>query len=52
MRTFESVSVSAGEREFRWDLLDQGGLPVANGLYFARLRANGRVLMRRIAVLR
>ena len=52
MCTFETASVPAGEREFRWDLLDQAGRPVANGLYFARLRTNGRVLMRRIAVLR
>ena len=52
LRTFEATSVPAGEREFRWDLQDQLGRPVANGLYFVRLRANARVLMRRIIVLR
>ena len=42
----------AGEHTVRWDLRGEAGTVVANGLYFARLEAEGRTLTQRFSVAR
>lgn len=42
----------AGEHSSAWDLSDDGGRAVGAGLYFARFEAEGRTLVRRVAVTR
>jgi hypothetical protein len=42
----------AGQHAIRWDLRDDAGRPVANGLYLVRLTAEGRTLTRRLAAIR
>ena len=39
-----------GERDVAWDLRDEGGARVADGIYFMRLEVEGRRITRRIAV--
>lgn len=52
VRGFAPGIVPMGEHELRWDLRDDRGRAVANGIYFARLHHHGHVLSRRIIVLR
>jgi hypothetical protein len=42
----------AGPHEIRWDLRDDAGQLVANGLYFARLVVSGRPFLQRVVLLR
>jgi hypothetical protein len=50
VRSLVSGPQAAGERSAAWDLRDANGRIVGAGLYFARLDAGGRSLVRRIAV--
>ncbi len=50
VRTLASGTQEAGEHAATWDVRDAGGRIVGAGLYFARLDAGGRTLVRRIAV--
>jgi hypothetical protein len=44
--------LEAGHRTIGWDLRDGAGAPVAGGLYFLRLRAEGVTRMERLSVVR
>ncbi|MCC6653357.1 MAG: hypothetical protein IT348_19555 [Candidatus Eisenbacteria bacterium] len=48
VRTLVSGSLEAGEHAIRWDGRDDGGRPVAAGLYFAKLESPGFAATRRI----
>jgi hypothetical protein len=48
---FEGL-LSAGGHDLRWDLRNDTGTKVGNGLYFVRLSTNGRVLVERLATVR
>jgi flagellar hook assembly protein FlgD len=48
VRTIASGSYPAGRSEFRWRGEDERGNRVTAGLYFARLRADGSEIVRRI----
>jgi hypothetical protein len=50
VRTLADGDRPAGEHATTWDLRDGAGRGVGAGLYFARLEAGGRTLVRRIAV--
>lgn len=52
VRTLAAGEWPAGRHEARWDGRDAAGARVAPGLYFARLEAGGRVLVRRVALVR
>ena len=43
VRDLESASYRPGRHETRWDARDRNGRPVASGIYFAKLVADGRV---------
>lgn len=50
VRSLASGALPAGEHAATWDLRDASGHGVGAGLYFARLEAGGRTLVRRVAV--
>jgi subtilisin family serine protease len=50
VRVLAEGTFAGGPRSFAWDLRDANGRPSPAGLYFARLEADGRVQVRRIAV--
>jgi hypothetical protein len=50
VRALASGAQAAGEHAVAWNLQDANGRNVGAGLYFARLEAGGRTLVRRIAV--
>jgi hypothetical protein len=52
VRELAAGRVEAGRYARRWDLADGAGRPVAPGVYFARLDALDRVLVRRLVVIR
>jgi hypothetical protein len=52
VRTLAAGELPAGERVFTWDGRDDGGHPVPSALYFVRLETEGRVIGRRLAVVR
>ncbi len=52
VRELVSGPVAAGEHSEPWNLKDAGGRSAGAGLYFARLEADGRVLVRRMTVVR
>ncbi|NOT32839.1 MAG: hypothetical protein HOP12_01580 [Candidatus Eisenbacteria bacterium] len=52
VRTLESALRPPGEHQARWDLSNDAGRPVKAGVYFARLEAEGRHIVRRLAVTR
>jgi hypothetical protein len=49
VRTLLAGEIAAGEHRVAWDGRDDGGRPVAAGLYFVRLAADGRVANHRLA---
>jgi hypothetical protein len=50
VRTLAQGPLAAGEYEVRFDLRDGAGRTVPRGLYFVRLEAGGRTLVRRLAI--
>jgi hypothetical protein len=52
LRVLMSGRQPAGEFDLRWDGRDDGGRPVASGLYFVRLQAGGRTLTQRLVTTR
>lgn len=52
VRVLLDRAAGAGRTEVRWDGRDAGGVPVASGVYLARLEAGSVVGHRKIAVLR
>jgi hypothetical protein len=52
MRAMIDGILPGGVHAMPWSLADDGGRPVANGIYFARLETQGRTFVRRIAVMR
>jgi 3',5'-cyclic AMP phosphodiesterase CpdA len=52
VRVLEDASLDAGPHALRWDGRDDGGRPVASGIYFAIVNADGTVARTRIARLR
>jgi len=52
VRTLEPGPAGAGRRTVAWDGRDARALPVAAGVYFARLEVAGEVRMRAVTVLR
>ncbi len=52
VRTLASGEQVAGEHAVAWDLRDDTGHAVGAGLYFARMDAEGRSFVRRVAVTR
>ena len=48
VRGLSSGVLSAGPHEVEWDGRDQSGRPVADGIYFVRLEALGRIATRRM----
>jgi len=52
VRTLVDGEHAAGVHQVRWDARDEQGAPVAAGLYYVRLQADGRTQTHRIAVVR
>jgi flagellar hook assembly protein FlgD len=52
VRTIESGDVVAGRHAYIWDGRDDAGHPVASGLYFTRLAAQGRSFSKKILLTR
>lgn len=50
-RLFDGMR-EAGAQVTGWDLYDDAGHPVRNGVYFGRVRAGGESVVSRIAVMR
>jgi hypothetical protein len=50
VRTVSEGRLEAGQYQLPFDLRDSGGRRVPNGLYFVRLKAGGRTLVRRLAI--
>lgn len=47
-RTLVSATLAAGGHQVRWDGRDDQGRPVSAGVYFARMEAEGTVLVRKV----
>lgn len=52
VRTLLDQELAAGEHRILWDGRDEGGVPVASGVYWARLVAAGEQSRQRMVVLR
>lgn len=52
VRTLVDGALGAGPHEATWDARDDAGHPVGPGLYFVRLAAAGRVVSRKVGVVR
>jgi hypothetical protein len=52
VRTVSSGRMEAGEHSLAFDLRDDDGRQIPSGLYFVRLEAAGRALVRRLAILK
>ena len=52
LRTLVTGTVPGGERTVSWDGRDDQGHPVASGVYFCRLRTEGRVWTERMVLMR
>jgi hypothetical protein len=52
VRVLLQGAAPAGEHALAWDGRDDAGRPVASGIYFVRLGAEGRTLTRRIVAIR
>jgi hypothetical protein len=52
VRSLARGAVLAGRHSVAWDLRDDAGRAVPNGLYYARLKVADRMLMHRVVVLR
>jgi hypothetical protein len=52
VRTLVDSYLSAGRRSVSWDGLDDGGAPVASGVYFLRLEAGGDFSTRSVNLLK
>lgn len=52
VRTLLDAERAAGEQVVAWDGGGADGAPIAPGMYFARLEAEGRSLVRRVAIVR
>ena len=52
VRALVEGTLPAGAHDLRWDLRNDSGAMVGNGLYFVRLSASGRVLVERLATVR
>ena len=50
VRTVSEARLEAGQYQLPFDLRDSGGRRVPSGLYFVRLEAVGRTLVRRLAI--
>jgi hypothetical protein len=48
VRSLADAEFAPGRYNARWDGLDDAGSRVADGLYFARLEAGGRVLREKL----
>ena len=51
VRNLVERQLPAGEQAITWDGLDDGGRPVANGVLFIRLQADGVALVKRMVKL-
>lgn len=52
VRTLLDGVVEGGPHEVRWDGRDEAAHPVSSGVYFARLKADGRRILRQVVVVR
>jgi hypothetical protein len=52
VRTLVDQDLAAGPHRVQWDGRDKAGVPVASGVYFARLRAGGEQRQQRMVVVR
>jgi hypothetical protein len=52
VRTLVDSYLSAGRRSVTWDGLDDGGSPVASGVYFLRMEAGGDFSSRSVNLLK
>lgn len=52
VRTLKRGVESAGDHEARWDGTDDSGAVIASGVYFARLRAEANIQVRKIVMLK
>ena len=52
VRTLVDGVIGAGAHDIRWDGCTDEARPVASGVYFARLKADGRSMLRRVVVVR
>jgi hypothetical protein len=52
VRTLVDQDLAAGPHRVQWDGHDAAGVPVASGIYFARLRAGGEQRQQRMVVVR
>ncbi|NIT37429.1 MAG: T9SS type A sorting domain-containing protein [candidate division Zixibacteria bacterium] len=52
VRTLYAGHAGAGAHELSWDVTDEGGRPLAPGVYVYRLRAGGETLSRRMVAAR
>jgi len=52
VRSLVSGRVGPGVRQLTWDLADDSGRPVASGVYFCKLNADGTTLCRKLVVRR
>lgn len=51
-KIFEGTAEPTGKAVFHWDLRDRFGTPVANGLYYLRIRVGYSVWTYKVLVLR
>jgi flagellar hook assembly protein FlgD len=52
IRTLADGRTEAGTRTVRWDGMDDTGIPVPSGLYFAKLTSSGSSAVRKMTVIR
>jgi len=52
VRTLVDTSLGAGRHRIPWDGHDDGGLPVASGVYYLRIDTGGRVLRDKLVLIR
>jgi flagellar hook assembly protein FlgD len=52
VRSLVNEYVTAGRKSIRWDATDSSGGAVGSGVYFYRMKAGGKILTRKMVLIR